>query len=220
MSIASWQLASRAKSKWRLSEDIAEACFCLRSFQLSQSSQDHTLFKNFQPLHNRELLNDTCRRINFNCTELSNILCVSFTTPSDHGDQKAFWSERVADCKWMTTRQFFLCFLIQASDRRKKEFARLSPRTSRPCERKARVFGSFLCLLLTTSNVLPLRCWLYTRAQRSAHFTLQIAIQNPQTSKTIDTFRLFAWRHRETLNSNSSHTAESSLLLLQKMQIS
>lgn len=83
MSIPSWQLASRAKNKWILFEDIAEACFCPCSFQLSRSSQDHTLFKNFQLLHNKELLNDTCRRINFNCTELSNILCVSFTTPSD-----------------------------------------------------------------------------------------------------------------------------------------
>lgn len=121
MSIASWQLASRAKSKWRLFEDIAEACFCLRSFQLSQSSQDHTLFKNFQLLHNKELLNDTCRRINFNCTNYQ----IFYASPSQlHRitvikKRSGLSESRIAN-EWPLD-SFSCVFLIQNSDRRKKK---------------------------------------------------------------------------------------------------
>lgn len=63
-------------------------------------------------------------------------------------------------------------------------------------------------------------------------FTLSLSASSPNISlykarlriskapEFMDSRYPFALKPRETLNSNSSHTAESSLLLLQKMQIS
>lgn len=131
---------------------------------------------------------------------------------SDRDDQQAFWSERVADCKWMTTRQFFFCVFWSKEAAAEKEFARLSPQTSRPLREKSTRL--LIVSLFTSDNVLD--AVFPARAQSSIHFSLQITTEISEYQK----LPLFAVKPRETLKSNSSHTAESSLLLLQKMQIS